>query len=461
MEYLIRFTQWHESFRLAEIQAIAVNEGIDLKVIHYDDESPFCIVDLPSEAAARTLVKRSILAHAVYEHWGTADSLDELHEVIKSKTSHLWPQYSEVSFKFNFDPYQGTRSNKQKLVIMESLSYLPFRGPILLKSPDQEFTLFEQWAFNSVPLKLPAPLKVHFGRFIADGSRDAIHTYDLKKRGYISTTSMDSELALVTANIAMAGPGKLFYDPFVGTGSFPIACAHFGALGWGSDIDGRSIRGDGEKKNLKGNFEQYGLGQFLGGAFVSDLTNTPFRKARILDGIVCDPPYGVREGLKVLGIRDPERTPWVMEKSRAMFRDPAYVPPKKPYSFMAILDDILDFATDTLVDNGRLSFWMPTANAEDQEIGVPVHPALEIVVVCTQVFNKWSRRLITYRRKPDSEVDFAALEQRKEQLETLVNGSSVDDLNPFRRHYFRGFRAEQDDTPPTDDSISHEQEAVA
>ena len=70
-----------------------------------------------------------------------------------------------------------------------------------------------------------------------------------------------------------------------------------------------------------GNFRQYGLlSRYLDG-FVCDLTNSPIRNTntptmrdemgmsgrkkeigvRWLDAIVCDPPYGVREGLKVLG----------------------------------------------------------------------------------------------------------------------------------------------------------------
>jgi tRNA (guanine10-N2)-methyltransferase len=35
MEYMIRFTQVHETFRLAEIKALAVLEGIDLEVLSY------------------------------------------------------------------------------------------------------------------------------------------------------------------------------------------------------------------------------------------------------------------------------------------------------------------------------------------------------------------------------------------------------------------------------------------
>jgi tRNA (guanine10-N2)-methyltransferase len=117
---------------------------------------------------------------------------------------------------------------------------------------------------------------------------------------------MDAELALITANITLAAAGKIFYDPFVGSGSFTVACAHFGAQAFGSDIDGRSIRGKG-KTNVLSNFVQYNLTSQYGDNFVADLTNTPLRNARIFDGIVCDPPYGVREGLKVLGSRDPTK----------------------------------------------------------------------------------------------------------------------------------------------------------
>mgnify|MGYP003634760629 CR=1 FL=1 len=69
-------------------------------------------------------------------------------------------------------------------------------------------------------------------------------------------------------------------------------------------------------------------------------------------------------------------------------REEKYIPPKRPYSFLAMLDDILEFAAQTLVENGRLSFWMPTANDEDQEIKTPEHPCLEITSVCTQAFNR-------------------------------------------------------------------------
>jgi tRNA (guanine10-N2)-methyltransferase len=165
-----------------------------------------------------------------------------------------------------------------------------------MKTPDERFWVHEEYESGNNRV----PIRILFGRKIADSGRSAMIKYDLKKRKYISTTSMDAELSLVTANIALAGPGKLVFDPFVGTGSFAISSAHFGAFTLGADIDGRSIKGKGDR-NVLGNFKQYGLEELWLGGMASDVTNSPLKKDRWLDAIVCDPPYGIREGCKVLG----------------------------------------------------------------------------------------------------------------------------------------------------------------
>lgn len=77
-----------------------------------------------------------------------------------------------------------------------------------------------------------------------------------------------------------------------------------------------------------------------------------------------------------------------MSNSAERNRQDKYIPPKRPYSFEAMLNDILDFAASSLVDGGRISMWMPTANDEQVELGVPMHPCLELVSVCVQAFNK-------------------------------------------------------------------------
>lgn len=267
---------------------------------------------LADEASARALVARSILAKDVYELWGQGSTYEELHADVGKRTASRWPDFRHRTFMFNVDTYLGKRNHKAKLDIINSFAYTGFNGPISMKNPQEIFWVMEEyeedWNRRTVNVDQPhEPRVIFMGRFVGKSERDAILKYDLKKRKYISTTSMEAELSLVTANMALAAPGKLFYDPFVGTGSFMVTAAHFGALTMGSDIDPRSFRGKEEEgwdaPAVLSNFEQYGTSSKFVEAFTSDLTNTPLRNAQILDGIVCDPPYGVREGLRVLGTR--------------------------------------------------------------------------------------------------------------------------------------------------------------
>ena len=48
-----------------------------------------------------------------------------------------------------------------------------------------------------------------------------------------------------------------------------------------------------------------------------------------------------------------------------------------------------------------------------------------------------SRRLITYRRIPDVEVMAGVAREQR----TTANGVNANDLNPFRKGYFQGFKA--------------------
>lgn len=49
-------------------------------------------------------------------------------------------------------------------------------------------------------------------------------------------------------------------------------------------------------------------------------------------------------------------------------------------------NDILTFASRTLVTNGRLSMWMPTTN-DEAELPAPMHPDLDLVSVSVQAFS--------------------------------------------------------------------------
>ncbi|KAJ5089496.1 tRNA (guanine(10)-N2)-methyltransferase [Penicillium argentinense] len=442
MEYLIRFAQVHETFRQPEIQALATLAGVDLEIVSYDDYSPYCIVKLQDEAAARAIITRSILAKDISELWGQGTNYEGLHAQVHQRTQHRWTYYREKSFAFAVDTFAGKRSQSKKSEIIKSFAYMGLEGPIRLRNPDEQFYVMEEYVSDpeasilGTP-KVSDPRKIFMGRLIANSNRDIIVKHDLKKRRYISTTSMDAELSLVTANMALAAPGKVFYDPFVGTGSFLVAAAHFGALTLGSDIDPRSFRGkDSEREKgevaLMRNFKQYDLESKMMDLFSSDLTNTPLRNCQLLDGITCDPPYGVREGLRVLGTRDGVlKEPRIIDGVLAHTR-PGYVPPKKPYGFEALQKDVLEFAARNLVPNGRLAMWMPTSNDEAIEFPVPMHPNLEVISVSVQYFQAWSRRLMTYRRLPEGELSDTTQGRDK----TDARGICADELNSFRRKYF-------------------------
>lgn len=243
-------------------------------------------------------MSRSILSKAIYQLWGSGSSYEDLQIDVTERMQSQWPKYQSSSFKFEFDTFSGSRSLTEQKAIIEAFKFMGLSGPIVMQDAELIFTIFEEYDYGN-----KFPQCIYLGRYVGGGQRRSILDYSLKKRDYINTTSMDSELALLTANLTLAGPGKVFYDPFVGTGSFPIACSHFGARTLGSDIDGRMVRGK-NGKDIRTNFRQYGLLDKYIDGFIADMTHSPLRHGRWLDGIVGDPPYGVREGLKVLGTKD-------------------------------------------------------------------------------------------------------------------------------------------------------------
>lgn len=131
---------------------------------------------------------------------------------------------------------------------------------------------------------------------------------------------------------AQASPGKLIYDPFIGTGSMayvsisrvsgpvdrnrimiaPQTTAHFGAFVLGSDIDGRQMRGKGKLYETLPVFTsvpsvksharpvktpgiiraaaQYGVANRIMDLCTFDVTQNPWRCGELFDAIVTDPP---------------------------------------------------------------------------------------------------------------------------------------------------------------------------
>lgn len=400
----------HLNFRRAELESLADLYNIELDLKSYNENSPFLILDLDNEEQAKQLVERSILCKAIYEYWGYATNYPMLHQNIQNETNfEIRKDLNRFrSFKFEFESFGGNhkKSLREKIEVINQFKYLDLQGEIRLKDPQEIFTIIETYSMVDAQTSSDYADGIYFGRLIQRSNRSAMDVYDLKKRPYKGTTSFESELSLISCNIAQVKPGSIMYDPFAGTGSFLVAGAHFGAFVLGSDIDGRMIRGTGKGSthNMLENFKHYNTESRFLDVMTMDFTHNSLRENLTIDTIVCDPPYGIRESIKVLGARDPERFEGkenvIIDGEKAYLRKD-YIPTKKPYSLDSLLDDLLKFASERLPIGGRLAFWMPTANDENVETIIPLHKNLELKYNCVQEFNKWSRRLLVYINRGD------------------------------------------------------------
>lgn len=321
--YVLHFAQLHTDFRVPELYASAAYLGIALELLPTpsravpegvvgDVSRPFMLCRLPSDEAARALLRRCSSLRGVWELWACADTYDELHARNRAlRRFEPWLGAS-LSWKALMQGFNVAMAEKRRIELIESFSYMDFQGPTRMRHSDVTWGVLEEYCRPADPQKVearghaelgdrdPRLVQLFLGRKIKDRSgaraaRDLIDALDLKKRAYIGNTSMESEMSVVMANMALAGPGDLIYDPFAGTGSMLYACSMLGAYTFGSDIDGRMLRGKKAEgvSGIRQSAQQYHLeGRILDTA-VFDMTQAPWRvpfrgDVPLFDAIVTD-----------------------------------------------------------------------------------------------------------------------------------------------------------------------------
>lgn len=452
-QYVIYGSNSHIDFRHAELESLAELQRIQTDFIVHDTSSPFFTVELPSDAEASLLVSRSILNRGVYELLASGSSYDALHKNLKNNPEYPFPRFRLPSFKFAVESFEATRTQEEQREVIDTFRHLAWTGPIKMHNPQNTFAILEEWKPGPVPKTPPILVQIFFARYVAGTSRNLIRTYDLKKRGYLGTTSMEAELSFVSANQVLARPGSLIYDPFVGTGSFLLSSSAFGAVTLGSDIDGRQIKGKGQT-SISSNFDQYNLHHLLLDCLVFDIKHSPWHKNFKVDGIIADPPYGVRAGAKTLGRAPGTRffgrtSPSLMPDGGFVHERENYVPPKRPYELSELADDLLDYAASVLTDQGRLVFWLPTVNDDYSAVDLPQRSDLKLLANSTQSFGKWSRRLLTYAKLPSDEV-----QGEPRRLERTRQPGHVD----FRYKYYSKFGNVREVDQATYDKLGHKEQ---
>ncbi|KAG8902874.1 hypothetical protein FRB99_004002 [Tulasnella sp. 403] len=495
--YLVHFTQTHESFRLPELTSIAEIHGFreTMKITPPDemprndrkgrkktaDEDrsssfpaspdaprPFITVELESEDQAKILAARCVLIKAIYELWAHAPTYELLHELNRQPAVEaLWKPYRSTPFKMHVTAIHHTFPAGRVNEVIRGFSYMDFER-VAMDDPGVVLWICEEYELRiGMRPKTEGDgefIQVYFGRLVADGTaRSLIAHFDVKKRAYFGTTSMEAEMSLIMANQARAAPGKLIYDPFVGTGSLLYTCAYFGAMVFGSDIDGRQMRGkDPTSLGVMRAASQYNVAQRILDCATFDITYNPWRTGGLFDAIITDPPYGVRAGAKRIGSsilgRPLNPEPRVLPNGVAAHTKPTYIPPTRPYEISDLANDLVELARWLLKPGGRLVFFLPTVTDDYSEVDLPLCEGMSLVANSLQDFGKWGRRLITLEKvvgndasvEPPSFVDH--MWNRREQ-QALAEDNGKDTASPgghrvpahrrFRDKYFMGFKREE------------------
>jgi len=423
---MVWFLHRYGKFRRPELEALAEMFGFKDEIAWRlprggNEDSPFWYIKLPSVEAAKLICSRAFLVKGMFEMWGEGATWEECGEAVKQSRALTDPhcESEAVTFKVRMESFGGTVSSSEQLEMIYSIEkFLKIKGTVRMKDPELVIWVARVMEQGWQGLPNIAPPCYYMMREVALTDRRAVGKYDLKQRRFLGPTSMEAEMALIMANMAMARKGSLIYDPFVGTGSVIVAAAHFGAYTFGMDIDMRILRpavmGEikrckktGEILDILTNFKDYDLPEPIA-LLRADSHMLPFHGAlrNVVDAILCDPPYGVRAGGRKSGgsLHVRKRMKAMEEKGEKYeiqdHQKAAHIPSTGVYRMGECLKDLLDMAGKMLTMGGRLVYFLPVAvDLYDEEKHVPSHPMLELVANSEQgLTQKWSRRLVTMRK---------------------------------------------------------------
>ncbi|WWC66811.1 uncharacterized protein I206_100718 [Kwoniella pini CBS 10737] len=464
--YILRVSQDHLTFRIPSLLSISQLFNFPIRFISTDLYRGVLIVELQKEEDVQHILERDTLVSSISELYAEGKTYADLHEQMRGNLQVLKP-YMRSSFKFTMEGVNHRVVETRIRETVESFAYTALKGDIKMKNYDEEFVIFEDYDFEAAHTSEARIgrdgnfVRVYFGRRIGFGkARLLANSHEVKARAYYGNTSMDSHMGFLMAGQALPAPGKIMYDPFVGTGSMLYAAAHWGSYVIGSDIDGRQIRGRDKTKGIKPGIlraaEQYGIENLFLDCLTYDITKSPIRRGGWVDAIITDPPYGVRAGAKRLGRKEggkPLRDePYLMPDGTYSHTRPGYVPPSRPYELANLTLDLVQLARWLLVPGGRLVFFLPTVTEDYTEVDVPVVEGMKELKVgdgSVQDFGKWGRRLITMEKIAQDDGPPPTFEDH-EQFDPKNRPDYLPGHHAFRERYAAGFRPRQknDDSSP-------------
>lgn len=476
MKFLAEYTSSSslEPFRVPEFLAVADALNASICGIENpswwrtDFDNFFFIFECDSVDAVRKIAERCVLLRAVHILLGCAPTIVELQQRNAAPSENLIVgedenQCSTGDYHYQVESIGKKYSDNAKKKLIETIGVsVRHKGNVSWSSTvDQFFILI----FHASPDEQESV--VFFTLLVTESARcSLLSKYDLRKRPYIGTTSMPPEESIVMANMCRIKSGGFVYDPFCGTGSLLVAAAHFGAHTFGSDADGRSMRGGSWKfqaspqmqqqralalknytrKQLSSlsteelshptmltNFKLYGLRLPERIRFNFSLWEKGFSsgilRAGVIDGIVSDPPYGLREPRRKV-MEDVLKNKEAIDTLDGTLKKKVARPSTSHYTTTDMITDLIRFAADFLVEGGYIAFWHPTSDRySDDEL--PFHPSMRIISNIPQRLSlKVIRRLVVMQKigpvpklRPDRAM--CAPRRNADNLRELMNETSL------------------------------------
>lgn len=354
----------------------------------------------------QAIVQSAVLVHAAYAVWACAPAFSECADVATrmlledARLSSLRANASWAAESYVFSAKSGRRKDvallPQKLYEMRHfLRQVP--GPVDLKAPDVRLVLLEDGDAEAGA----RPHQVWLTREIARGSRGLTERLSLRRRPYVTTTSMEPKASLVMSHVAGLREGDKVCDPMAGGGGLLLAAAQLGAqVTVGVDVNASIDIG-----RVTDNFRVLGLRppeDFLFGRADDPKVHARLRRWGPFDVLVVDPPYGKRE-------KGPVRAEGVIQEAVYTLYE------------LASKDEILRVG-------GRLVFFLPMDPrwaSRDIVPLLPTHPSLVIVSISRQPLNtRLDRYLIALQKTQASREGDRVIAPREE-----MERGAADDLS--------------------------------
>lgn len=442
--------EWEEKFKISRMITNKFRNEVFLKI------------NISEEDLWVNVISRSVLIKGVIELWSEGNSYNEILKELLLKKDLFEKTLKDKKWCFCFNSYGKIINQEEKVDKMNFFKILlePYTN-IDLMNPQVQIGLIEEYEQKSNHSHILK--RVYFGKCIALRRNQYMNninklkndhkiigkpkiawwtSYALNKRPILGPTTTDNDLAFIMCNIAKIKKGDIVLDPFVGSGGLLITSSIFGAICIGNDIDIRLLKGyklsylnphmkhKSNNKSIFENFLYYNLN--IPEIIVSDNSNPTwnfFHKPWV-DAIITDPPYGNRATVRICvnnnvemnNVQNRDILPICVENEQSineynnnnlcsseekLKKKEKNISNAKTitYNCTSAVKDLLNIASNVLVDNGMLVFLFPVQlDTIQEEINILKHSDFYLISYDLQTFTPITGRLIVSMQRKARKV---------------------------------------------------------